>query len=101
MALINRDGMVIEVESTTRTGKTVKPIRNPAVALMHQFEKAMLTSAAKFGLDPHSPSRIEIPQEAEDDPSPGGAHSFAASVGRAADRQHALLGTLAAMRKTK
>jgi P27 family predicted phage terminase small subunit len=66
MAAVKKDGMVIMVESQTRTGRTSKPIRNPAVALMHSFEKAMLASAAKFGLDPYSRSRIDVPIEPED-----------------------------------
>jgi P27 family predicted phage terminase small subunit len=67
MATVKKDGMVITVESQTRTGRTSKPIRNPAVALMHAFEKAMLASAAKFGLDPYSRSRIEVPEDEHGD----------------------------------
>ena len=66
MAAVKKEGMVILVESQTRTGRTSKPIRNPAVALMHQYEKAMLTSAAKFGLDPYSRSSIDMPEEPDD-----------------------------------
>jgi P27 family predicted phage terminase small subunit len=66
MDTVKKQGMVITVNSLTRTGSTSKPIRNPAVALMHSFEKAMLASAAKFGLDPHSRSRIEMPAEQND-----------------------------------
>jgi P27 family predicted phage terminase small subunit len=67
MDTVKKQGMVIEVVSTTRTGRTVKPVRNPAVALMHAFEKAMLASAAKFGLDPHSRSRLDVIQDDDDD----------------------------------
>ena len=66
MAAVKKEEMVILVESQTRTGRTSKPIRNPAVALMHQYEKAMLTGAAKFGLDPYSRSRIDMPEEPDD-----------------------------------
>ena len=66
MDTVKKQGMVILVESQTRTGRTSKPIRNPAVALMHSFEKAMLASAAKFGLDPYSRSRIDVPAEPDD-----------------------------------
>jgi P27 family predicted phage terminase small subunit len=63
MALIKEKGMVILVESQTRTGRTSKPAANPGVALMHAYEKAMLASAAKLGLNPSDRSRVQVPHD--------------------------------------
>lgn len=68
-ALIEKDGQIVQVESSTRTGRTVKPIRNPAVTLMLDYQRAMLAAAAKFGFSPLDRERIEVtsemPEEAE------------------------------------
>lgn len=50
--LVQEQGQIIVVESQTRTGKTSKPIRNPAVTLMLDYQRAMLAAAGKFGFSP-------------------------------------------------
>jgi P27 family predicted phage terminase small subunit len=65
-ALVERDGQVVIVESSTRTGKTVKPIRNPAVTLMLDFQRAMLAAAAKLGFSPYDRERIEGSETPDD-----------------------------------
>jgi P27 family predicted phage terminase small subunit len=69
---VEEQGAVVTVESQTRTGRTSKPIRNPAATLMMDFQRAMLTSAAKLGFSPFDRERIEgtelvDPQSSEDD----------------------------------
>lgn len=59
VALIAEQGQIIRVESSTRTGRTVKPIRNPAVTMMLDYQRAMLAAAAKFGFSPYDRERIE------------------------------------------
>lgn len=68
--LIEEQGAVITVESTTRTGRTSKPIKNPAVALMFEYQRAMMTSAAKFGFTPYDRERIEGSEVSDDDDDP-------------------------------
>jgi P27 family predicted phage terminase small subunit len=55
-------GATIFVESTTRTGKTVRPLVNPAVRSYAVFKKLMLDSAKAFGIDPASHGRINLPE---------------------------------------
>jgi len=64
-ALIAEQGQIVNVESTTRTGRTVKPIRNPAVTLMLDYQRAMLAAAARFGFSPYDRERIEGTEAAE------------------------------------
>lgn len=59
-------GQTILVTSTTRTGKTEKPVTNPAVRNEIVYQAAMMKAAVKLGLNPLDRSRIETP-EAEDD----------------------------------
>lgn len=58
-SLVEEQGQVITVESQTRTGRTSKPIRNPATNLMFDFQRAMLAAAAKLGFSPFDRERIE------------------------------------------
>ncbi len=58
---VEAEGAIIQYESTTRTGRTSKPIRNPWVQLALDYQKAMLTAASKFGLDPLARSRWDAP----------------------------------------
>lgn|GEM_PF-2599374 len=60
---IAKNGLVILVESQTRTGRTSKPVQNPAVRNSLQFLKAMTTIAVKFGINPLDRPRIELPPE--------------------------------------
>lgn len=75
---VEQDGHVVLVESHTRTGSTSKPIRNPAVTLMLDYQRAMLSAASKFGFSPYDRDRIasnvdpfgaDPAQEADDDDS--------------------------------
>lgn len=66
-ALVGEQGQIITVESQTRTGRTSKPIRNPAVTLMLDYQRAMLTAASKFGFSPYDRERIEGSIDAPDD----------------------------------
>jgi P27 family predicted phage terminase small subunit len=56
---VEQEGHTILVESQTRTGRTSKPIRNPAVTLMLDYQRAMLSAASKFGFSPYDRERIE------------------------------------------
>jgi P27 family predicted phage terminase small subunit len=56
---VELEGHTVLVESQTRTGHTSKPIRNPAVTLMLDYQRAMLSAASKFGFSPYDRERIE------------------------------------------
>jgi phage terminase small subunit len=66
--LIAKQGQIVQVESTTRTGRTMKPIRNPAVTMMLDYQRAMLAAAAKFGFSPYDRERIEGTEAAQPEP---------------------------------
>jgi P27 family predicted phage terminase small subunit len=63
---VETNGQTLTVTSTTRTGKTEKPIVNPAVRNEILYQAAMMRAAVKFGLNPLDRPRVEAP-EAEDD----------------------------------
>jgi P27 family predicted phage terminase small subunit len=65
-ALVEQQGPVLTVEAQTRTGKSSKPIRNPAVQLMFDYQRAMLTAAAKLGFSPLDRERIEGSEQPDD-----------------------------------
>jgi P27 family predicted phage terminase small subunit len=65
-ASVERDGQTILVTSTTRTGKTEKPIVNPAVRNEILYSAALVKIGTKLGLNPLDRSRIEA-SEADDD----------------------------------
>jgi P27 family predicted phage terminase small subunit len=67
-ALIAKQGQIVQVESATRTGRTTKPIRNPAVTMMLDYQRAMLAAAAKFGFSPYDRERIEGTEAAQPEP---------------------------------
>jgi P27 family predicted phage terminase small subunit len=69
-SLVEKQGQVIIVESQTRTGRTSKPIRNPAVTLMFDFQRAMLAAAAKLGFSPFDRERIEGSIDADEGEQP-------------------------------
>ena len=52
-------GQVLMVESTTRTGKTVKPVRNPSLQIALDAQRAMLAAAGRFGFDPVARMKLE------------------------------------------
>jgi P27 family predicted phage terminase small subunit len=64
---IAKNGLVLAVESTTRTGRTVKPIQNPAVRNSVTFHRAMMQTAVKFGINPLDRPRIAVPTPASQD----------------------------------
>jgi P27 family predicted phage terminase small subunit len=63
---IAKNGLVIMVSSQTRTGRTEKPVQNPAVRNSIQFHKAMMATATKFGINPLDRPRI-VPQDDDND----------------------------------
>ncbi len=69
-ALVEEQGQIITVESQTRTGKTAKPIRNPAVTLMLDYQRALLAAASKFGFSPFDRERIAGSESPDDGEQP-------------------------------
>jgi P27 family predicted phage terminase small subunit len=63
---IAKNGLVVTVSSQTRTGRTDKPVQNPAVRNSIQFHKAMMATAVKLGISPLDRPRIEVPPDEED-----------------------------------
>jgi len=64
---IAANGLILTVESSTRTGRTAKPIQNPAVRNSIQFHKAMMQTAVKFGINPLDRPRIDTTSPDESD----------------------------------
>ena len=64
---ISKNGLVITVSSQTRTGRTEKPVSNPAVANAIRFHRAMVATAVKFGINPLDRPRIEVPNDEDED----------------------------------
>ncbi len=64
---IERNGQTIIVRSSTRTGLTEKPAQNPAVRNAIQFQRSMLATAAKFGINPLDRSKVPTPPPAEEE----------------------------------
>ena len=66
------NGQTLTVTSTTRTGRTEKPIANPAVRNEVIYQAAMMKAAIKFGLNPLDRPRVEtsspfdVPESAYD-----------------------------------
>jgi P27 family predicted phage terminase small subunit len=56
---VEQNGQVITVTSQTRTGKTEKPIVNPACRNEVIYQAAMMRAAVKFGLNPLDRPRVE------------------------------------------
>lgn len=69
-ARVAEEGQIVMVESQTRTGRTSKPIKNPAVALMFEYQRATLAAAAKFGFSPYDRERIEGSIDTDDSEQP-------------------------------
>ena len=63
---VETNGQTLMVTSTTRTGKTERPIVNPAVRNEIIYQSAMMKAAVKFGLNPLDRPRVEAP-DADDD----------------------------------
>lgn len=65
---VEKNGQTILVTSTTRTGKTEKPVVNPSCRAELLYQAAMMKAAVKFGLNPLDRPRIEAePQNEEMD----------------------------------
>ncbi len=64
---IARNGLVITVSSQTRTGKSEKPIQNPAVRNAIQFHKSMIQTAVKLGISLLDRQRIEVPPDPDEE----------------------------------
>lgn len=60
-------GQIITVTSTTRTGKTEKPIANPSCRTEILYQAAMLKAAVKYGLPPIDRQRLPAAPDDEDD----------------------------------
>lgn len=58
---IAADGLVIRIQSTTRTGQTIRPVPNPAIKNLHTFARLMLEAASRLGIDPLAAMKIETP----------------------------------------
>jgi len=63
---VETNGQILQVLSTTRTGKTEKPIANPACRNEVVYQAAMMRAATKFGLSPLDRPRIEVPLNADE-----------------------------------
>ena len=65
---VEKNGQVITVTSTTRTGRTERPVANPSVRNEVIYQAAMMRAAVKFGLNPLDRPRVEAsPFEKERD----------------------------------
>jgi len=68
---VSTNGQTLTVISTTRTGRTEKPITNPAVRNEVVYQAAMMRAAVKFGLNPLDRPRLETsPFDKDDDSTP-------------------------------
>lgn len=56
---IAKNGAVLMVKSTTRTGQTITPKPNPAVKNMLQLQRAMMDAARLFGISPLHSNQVE------------------------------------------
>lgn len=68
---VDQRGQIITVTSTTRTGRTEKPVANPSVRNEILYQSAMMKAAVKFGLNPLDRPRVEaspfdVPESAYD-----------------------------------
>ena len=64
---VETNGLILTVTSTTRTGKTQKPIPNPACSLEQSYQAHMMRTAVKFGINPLDRPRVEITSPFDDD----------------------------------
>lgn len=64
---VETNGLILTVTSTTRTGKTQKPVPNPACALEVSYQAQMMRTAVKFGINPLDRPRVEMTSPFDDD----------------------------------
>jgi P27 family predicted phage terminase small subunit len=76
---VEDEGQVVTITSTTRTGRTDKPVQNPWVRCEQTYAAAMMKAAVKFGLNPLDRPRVEV--------SPFEADQAAADADAAADAE--------------
>jgi len=57
-----KHGPVLMVKSTTRTGESIRPAKNPSLQIALDAQRSMLASAARFGFDPTSRMKLETAQ---------------------------------------
>jgi len=70
---VERNGQVIWIEATTRTGMTRKPIPNPAVRNEINYSAALLKVASKLGISPVDRGRVQAvsPFDQDEGSEPG------------------------------
>jgi P27 family predicted phage terminase small subunit len=64
-ASVERDGQTIMVTSTTRTGKTERPVINPSVRAEILYSSALVKLGTKLGINPLDMGRVTVPEEAD------------------------------------
>lgn len=57
--IVATEGQTVLFETSTRTGKSVKRIKNPAATLMQEHGRTMLAVAARFGFSPKDRELID------------------------------------------
>lgn len=63
---VDTNGQTVVVTSTTRTGRTEKPVTNPAVRNEILYQASMMRAAVKFGLNPLDRPRVEAAPETDE-----------------------------------
>jgi len=56
---LSKNGLIINVTSQTRTGKTVKPVQNPALRNSVAAHRQMLAVSSKFGISPVDRTKVD------------------------------------------
>lgn len=67
---VETNGQTLTVTSTTRTGRTDKPVTNPAVRHEILYSAALVKIGTKLGLNPLDRSRVEVPEADDEGPDP-------------------------------
>ena len=57
---VENEGQVITITSTTRTGRTDKPVPNPWTRLEQSYSAALMKAGTKFGINPLDRPRVEV-----------------------------------------
>ncbi len=60
---VETNGQIITITSTTRTGKTEKPVINPSVRAEILYSSALVKLGTKLGINPLDMSRVVAPEE--------------------------------------
>lgn len=67
---VEKQGATIIITSTTRTGKTEKPVINPAVRNEILYSAALVKIGTKLGLNPLDRSRVVVEEADDEGPDP-------------------------------